>query len=140
MVLNTSGLGHINEGFMYGLKKVGKGISKLLSGPTVTEKINRQLKEAKKEGRYFDVQFLKEFKRLRAKKEEDLTPEEEGYLYLFAKTYIELPDAISSAETVNAVNSGLNLWQTYENDSLRHKLDKANARADAYSSRYWSRK
>lgn len=140
MVLNTRGLGYINEGVIDRIKEVGKRISNLISSPTVTDKINRQLREAKKEGRYFDVQFLKEFKRLRAKKEEDLTQEEEGYLYLFTKTYIELPDAIASAKTANTLNSGLNLWQSYQNDSLRRKLDKANARADAYSSMYWSRK
>ncbi len=107
--LNTRGLGYINEGVIDRIKEVGKRISNLISSPTVTDKINRQLKEAKKEGRYFDVQFLKEFKRLRAKKEEDLTQEEEGYLYLFTKTYIELPDAIASAKTANTLNSGLNL-------------------------------
>ena len=48
MVLNTRGLGYINEGVIDRIKEVGKRISNLISSPTVTDKINRQLKEAKK--------------------------------------------------------------------------------------------
>jgi len=113
----------VQEGFFSDL---AKGISKLLSGPTVTEKLRSQLMDARKEGRAYDVKFIKELLELRKKKAESLSDEEAGKLYLLMKVYIELPDALAEAERDKHMNKALDtmtlMAHRRENRKLKDKL------------------
>lgn len=113
----------IQEGFFSDL---AKGISKFLSGPTVTEKLRSQLIDARKEGRAYDVKFIKELLALRKKKAETLSDEEAGKLYLLMKVYIELPDALEESERDKNLDRAVNnmaYWANrHENKKLKDKL------------------
>ena len=113
----------VQEGFFSDL---GKTISKLLSGPTVTEKLRAELMSARKEGRAYDVKFIKELLALRKKKPESLSDDEAGKLYLLMKVYIELPDVLKQAKRDNNIDNAVNgfsLWaQQKENRKLKDKL------------------
>ena len=113
----------VQEGFF---SELGQTITNLLSGPTVTEKLRTELMNARKEGRAYDVRFIKELLALRKKKPESLSDDEAGKLYLLMKVYIELPDALKQAKRDNNIDNAVNgfsIWaQQNENRKLKNKL------------------
>ena len=131
-------LSNLNEGFFSSLAKIGKNIMKAIN-PSDRERLRRDLKEAKEEGRYWDAKYIEKLLSLLNKKSADLTMEEEGELYLLTRAYIELPKQLRSAETSQAVQSGIYTIGSYaqrrENQRLRDQLD-ARDRADSWSRAY----
>ena len=98
-----------------GIKKVAKGIGNLIA-PSDEYMLKEALKDAKKEGKYYDVKFIQQLLDMNKNLNKGIEPADEGMYYLLKKAYLDQPREIRNLKISDNINT---MGNVYHRDKIR---------------------
>lgn len=98
-----------------GIKKVAKGIGNLIA-PSDEYMLKEALKDAKKEGKYYDVKFIQQLLDMNKNLNKGIEPADEGMYYLLKKAYLDQPREIRNLKISDNIHT---MGNVYHRDKIR---------------------